>query len=139
MSAGAVALPLVLLAVLPLVAAQRVFFSKYIHGSATVTRALELYNPSCSSVALSEFKVRMQPCSAALYWVLESLMCFVLSMKDIRPLARQIAFSLNGAAWNFASYITLSGTLASQVKHAALASQLVSVFAGGHSMLAKSV
>jgi len=75
MSAGAVVLPLVLLALLPLVAAQRVFFSKYIHGSATVTRALELYNPSCSSVALSEFKVRMQPCSAALYWVLFDMFC----------------------------------------------------------------
>jgi len=45
---------LVALSLLP-VHSQRLFMAKYIHSS--TNRALEIYNPSCSSAVLSEFAV----------------------------------------------------------------------------------
>jgi von Willebrand factor type A domain/EGF-like domain len=39
------------------VSAQRLFFSKYIAGTTSTTNAVEIYNPSCQTVSLSEFHI----------------------------------------------------------------------------------
>jgi predicted extracellular nuclease len=41
--------------------AQRLFFSKYIDTTSTNVHALEIFNPSCASVNLDEFRILLAP------------------------------------------------------------------------------